>query len=80
MSPDVCKNTLGGVQLTFMTEFCRLHNLGEHIDGEARDGACLGSRYDYWAHVPIGMQTTAALCGTSTTGTSGRWTWRLLKS
>ena len=72
MSPDVYTNILGGAQFTVMAEFFQLNNLGEHIDGEAHDGACLSSRYDYWAHVLIGMQTTAALCGTSTTGTSCR--------
>ena len=80
MSPDICTNTLGGVQSTVVAEFFRIHNSCKHTDGEDHDGAYLGSRHDSWAHLPIGMQTTAALCGTSTTGTSCRWTWRLLKS
>ena len=79
MSPDVCTNTLGGVHLTVMSGFCGLHHSGKHVDGDARNGACLGSRHDSFAHVTIGVKTTAALCGTSTIGTSCRWTWRLLK-
>ena len=63
-----------------MAEFFRLHIFGGHVGDEARDGACLGSRNYSWSHVPIGMQTSAALCGISTTGTSFSWTWRLLKS
>ena len=73
MSPDVCTNILGVFQFTAVDELCRLCNSGEHVDGGAYDDACLGSRHDYWAHVPTGMQTAAALCGTSTTGTSCCW-------
>ena len=46
-----------------MSEFCRLHNLGEHVDGESCDGACLGSRNDYLAHVPIGMKKPLRFAG-----------------
>ena len=35
MSPYVCKNRLGGVQLTVLAEIFELRNLVEHIDGEA---------------------------------------------
>ena len=70
MSPDVCTIILGGVQFTVMAEFFRLHNLVGHVGGEARDGACLGSRHDSWAHVTIGMQTATEICVTSTTGNS----------
>ena len=46
MSPAVCTNTFGGVQFNVMAELFRPHNSGEHVDGDARDGACLGSRKD----------------------------------
>ena len=62
MSPNVCTNKLGGVQFTVMAKICRLHNLGGHVGGEARDGACLVIRHDSWAHLPIGMQTVTTLC------------------
>ena len=61
MSPDVCTSTLGGVEFTVLAELCRLRNLGEHVDVEACDDACLGIRHNYWAHMPTGMQTSAAL-------------------
>ena len=80
MSPDICTNTLRTVQFTVMDEFCRLHNFGGHVGDEARDGACLGIQHDSLDHVHIGMHTASALCSTSTTGTSCRWTWRILKS
>ena len=80
MSPDVCKKTLGEVQFTVLAEFCQLRNLGEHVDVEACDDACLGIWHNYWAHLPIGIQTSAVLCFTSTTGTSCRWNWRIWKS
>ena len=80
MSPDVCTNKLEGVQFTVLAEFCGLHNLGKHVDGEARDDDFLGSQHYSWSHVPTGIQTAAARCGTSTSRTSFFWTWMLLKS
>ena len=80
MSPNECKNTLGGVQFTVLAEIFRLRNAGEHVDCGARDDSCLFSRHNYWSHMPTGIQTTAALCGTSSTEISCRRNWRLLKS
>ena len=47
-----------------MAEFCQLHHLGAHVDGEKRDDACLVIRQDSWSHLPTGIHTDAALCGT----------------